>query len=612
MREVAGLDMGQRAQRQPVAHRRIAGDQEQLAATGRPALAAPPAAVARLPALDRQHEARRNVEAAVEDAGQALALLHVLELVVGRIEVLREHVLLEHEVRRVLEGRQHMVSVDAQPLGQAVGEAPGLLQRGADRRALVGDERRIAPQWLAVGAPIEGEGPARQLLAGVPLALAVMEHAARREAHGQPLDQVVRPAALHRPDGGGVPFGTVAVVDRDEGRLAADGEAHVVVDQPAVDGAAGLDHLAPGLLVVGQGDARLLDDAAHAHLVAELDLAGLDQAGDGCRVLRVGGGGQRQVALAGQQARGRVEADPAGARQEHLGPGMQVGEVGLGTGGPVVERLHVGLELDQVARDEAGGEAEVAQDLHQQPGAVAAGSRGQLQRLLGRLDAGLEADGVAGVLPQALVQGDQEVDGGRGLARHAVQPSGQQRPHGCGFEERLQILPQQRLVDEGDLLGGRLEEEVEGVEHRHLGDEVDLDRQLAGGLGEDEAGEIVAVRILLPVDEVLCRQDFQRIGEDAGPAVRRGTEPDDLRPEMDRPVVAVGGLVVERHVHDHDGRVPPSASSTGPAACILGGVAGHGEHAYPQHRQGASLQTARQIVGPMYLPRKAYYWKRWR
>ena len=38
--------------------------------------------------------------------------------------------------------------------------------------------------------------------------------------------------------------------------------------------------------------------------------------------------GQRDVPFAGEQARGRVEPDPAGAGQVDLGPGVQVGEVG--------------------------------------------------------------------------------------------------------------------------------------------------------------------------------------------------------------------------------------------------------------------------------------------
>ena len=79
------------------------------------------------------------------------------------------------------------------------------------------------------------------------------------------------------------------------------------------------------------------------------------------------------MAFAGEQAGGGVEADPAGAGQVDFGPGVQIGEVGGGAGG-AVERLHVGRELDQVAGDEARGEAEMAQDLDQQPGRIAAGA----------------------------------------------------------------------------------------------------------------------------------------------------------------------------------------------------------------------------------------------
>ena len=95
-----------------------------------------------------------------------------------------------------------------------------------------------------------------------------------------------------------------------------------------------------------------------------------------------------------EQAGGRVEPDPAGARQIDLGPGVQVGEVAVGPA-RAFERIDVGRELDQVARDEARGEAEVAQDLDQQPGGVAARACASRQRLVGRLNAGLHADDVA-------------------------------------------------------------------------------------------------------------------------------------------------------------------------------------------------------------------------
>jgi hypothetical protein len=70
------------------------------------------------------------------------------------------------------------------------------------------------------------------------------------------------------------------------------------------------------------------------------------------RARGLGRAGHRDVALAGHQARGRVQADPAGAGQVDLAPGVQVGEVDLGAR-RAVERLHVGLELDQVAGDES-------------------------------------------------------------------------------------------------------------------------------------------------------------------------------------------------------------------------------------------------------------------
>ena len=52
----------------------------------------------------------------------------------------------------------------------------------------------------------------------------------------------------------------------------------------------------------------------------------------------------------------------------------------------------------------------MAQDLHQQPGGIAARAAGQRQRLLGRLHAGLHADEVADLVLQPLVQLDQKID----------------------------------------------------------------------------------------------------------------------------------------------------------------------------------------------------------
>jgi hypothetical protein len=66
----------------------------------------------------------------------------------------------------------------------------------------------------------------------------------------------------------------------------------------------------------------------------KLDLALVDGAGHRRGADRVGGAGQGDVAFAGEQAGGGVEADPAGAGHVDLGPGVQVGEIGRRAGGP--------------------------------------------------------------------------------------------------------------------------------------------------------------------------------------------------------------------------------------------------------------------------------------
>ena len=58
------------------------------------------------------------------------------------------------------------------------------------------------------------------------------------------------------------------------------------------------------------------------------------------------------MSFAGEQARGRVETDPTRARQINFGPGVQIGEILFRTG-RAVEGLHIGGELNQVARDKA-------------------------------------------------------------------------------------------------------------------------------------------------------------------------------------------------------------------------------------------------------------------
>jgi hypothetical protein len=125
------------------------------------------------------------------------------------------------------------------------------------------DQLRILPDRLAVLAPVEREGPARQAFAGIPLALAVMQEAAGREALAQLADQFVGLVALGRADGAGVPLLGLEIVDGDEGRLAAHGQADVLGREDAVDLGAERIEFVPAFVGKRLGDARMLGDARH-------------------------------------------------------------------------------------------------------------------------------------------------------------------------------------------------------------------------------------------------------------------------------------------------------------------------------------------------------------
>ena len=68
-----------------------------------------------------------------------------------------------------------------------------------------------------------------------------MQEAAGRECVAQTADEVVGAVALGGADGVGVPFGGFEIVDGDEGRLAAHGQAHVLLCKIAIH------HIAQGV-----------------------------------------------------------------------------------------------------------------------------------------------------------------------------------------------------------------------------------------------------------------------------------------------------------------------------------------------------------------------------
>src|ERR1035438_7186054 len=76
-------------------------------------------------------------------------------------------------------------------------------------------------------------------------------------------------------------------------------------------------------------------------------------------------------------------------------------------------------------------------------------------------------------------------------------------------------------------------------------------RRLRGRLRENQPRKVVALRVLLPVDEVVLGKHFQRIGEDWRAAVRGRTQPDYMRSERYPPVVPVESLMMKCNVNGH-------------------------------------------------------------
>ncbi len=170
---------------------------------------------------------------------------------------------------------------DAEPAGEAFGETMRIVGRDACALALSGAIRAAFCQiGLPSVAPEQRERPARQRLARIPFALAVMDEPARRELGAQAADQLVGENALGRAKRRRIPFGRLIVIDRDERRLAAHGEADVMLGQIGIDPLAERIERGPSLVGKRIGDARLFVDARDLHLEGEIDLGRLDAAAD--------------------------------------------------------------------------------------------------------------------------------------------------------------------------------------------------------------------------------------------------------------------------------------------------------------------------------------------
>ncbi|MNS63762.1 hypothetical protein D3C72_968650 [compost metagenome] len=235
---------------------------------------------------------------------------------------------------------------------------------------------------------------------------------------------------------------------------------------------------------------------------------------------------------------------------------MQVGEIDF-SAGRAIKAFHVGGQLDQVTGNEARRQPEVAQQLHQQPRGVTARAGGLFEGEFGGLHAWLHADQVIDVFTQALVERDEEIHGGQWRTIDAVQIGLEFWRQGQGFQVRRQFLALVRGISERDFFCVGFEEEIEGVEDRHFGQQVDFDPQFVGLFRKHQPRQVIALRVLLPVDEMLLGRDFQRIGEYPRATVGSRTQTNNLWTQLDSAVIAVMRDVVQCDMNRHG--VPPAS-----------------------------------------------------
>ena len=68
---------------------------------------------------------------------------------------------------------------------------------------------------------------------------------------------------------------------------------------------------------------------------------------------------------------------------------------------------------------------------------------------------------------------------------------------------------------------------------------------------KDQAGLVIRERVLLPIDEVVFGFYLEAVGQNVTSAVRCGSQADDLRTQLDRPVIPVMCDMVQCDVNGH-------------------------------------------------------------
>ena len=140
-----------------------------------------------------------------------------------------------------------------------------------------------------------------------------------------------------------------------------------------------------------------------------------------------------------------------------------------------------------------------------------------------------------------------------GCARNASTQLLHERPGRLDGEVRLEILAQHRArSSNGNCSASGSKKKSNGLRTAMSATRSTSTTNRAHLVGKDDARKEVAVRILLPVQEVAFGLDAQRIAEHRRAAVRRGPQTNDLRPHLHGAVVLVASPVIQGDVQGHE------------------------------------------------------------
>lgn len=193
----------------------------------------------------------------------------------------------------------------------------------------------------------------------------------------------------------------------------------------------------------------------------------------------------------------------------------------------------------------------MTEQLNKEPGGVAAGTGPERERFFRRLNTRFHPDEVLDVTPEPLVQLDEESGGASRGEVDGFDEFCEPGTRGESFEKGLEVLGERGVILKGKFFGVFFDKEIEGIDDGQIGGQMDGDFKALGLFRDDQAGEIIAERILLPIEKMLRRGEFERVAGDGRSAVRGRSQANHLRPERDEPVVFIAGDMTERDANGH-------------------------------------------------------------